>query len=212
MPEHRAVTLLSTLPGQPPVFEYLFSHLGALSFGGGYGVAHFDEVHYLFNPQASEFPALKQEDFTVRDLMVGLWTNFAKTGNPTSSSDFGFEWTPFDPDQPEYLNINASPVMEYSDEFRRRRDFWENLFPPRPLVQAPAGAFLGSWETSEQGARYQSYRGIPFGKVVRRFEAAEPADTGMMTYWRLSEKALCAHNNPTRLLSTPMVCRKTASS
>ena len=176
MPEHRAVTLLSTLPGQPPVFEYLFSHLGALSFGGGYGVAHFDEVHYLFNPQASEFPALKQEDFTVRDLMVGLWTNFAKTGNPTSSSDFGFEWTPFDPDQPKYLNINANPVMEYSDEFRRRRDFWENLFPPRPLVQAPAGAVLGSWETSEQGATYQSYRGIPFGKVVRRFEAAEPAD------------------------------------
>ena len=176
MPEHRAVTLLSSLPGHLPVYEYLFSHLGALSFGDGYGVAHFDEVHYLFNPQASEFPALREEDFTVRDLMVGLWTNFAKTGNPTSSSDFGFQWTPFDANQPEYLNINTNPVMEYSEEFRRRRDFWENLFPPRPLVVAPVGAVLGSWGKSEKGAAYQSYRGIPFGQVVKRFEAPVPAE------------------------------------
>ena len=192
MAEHRAVTLLTSLPGHLPVYEYLFSHLGALSFGDGYGVGHFDEVHYLFNPQASEFPALKEQDFTVRDLMVGLWTNFAKTGNPTSSNDFGFEWTPFDPDQPEYLNINTNPVMEYSDEFRRRRDFWENLVPPRPLVVAPAGAVLGIWGKSEQGATYQSYRGIPFGQVLKRFEApASVKPWGDDVLEALREGAVC---------------------
>jgi len=139
-PAHRAVTTLSARPGGQPVYEYLFTHLGALSYGNGYGVAHFDEVHYLWNPHghgprptANQFPVLEGDDFTVRDLMVTMWTDFAKSSDPTPFADPAFRWTPYHPAAPSYLNINPAPAMEWSGEVARRQAFWEELFPLVPL-------------------------------------------------------------------------------
>ena len=182
-PAHRAVQLLSSLPGRP-VFEYLFSHQGAFSYADltglqnySLGVAHADELHYLFNPHVVEFPSLAGEDFSVRDLMVAMWTSFAREGDPTYSGDLGLDWTNFRRDHPQYLDINPSPSMEYSVEFKFRTEFWENLFPLRPLVTTTAGMIQGRWATSEKGGAYQSFQGIPYGKVTERFlppSEAEP--------------------------------------
>ena len=182
MPAHRAVTFLSSHPTLH-VYEYLFTHEGAFGYADmiglqnySLGVAHADDLHYLFNGHGLEFPALEGEDFTVRDIFVNMWTNFAKSGDPTSSPNLGFQWSRFEPESPQYLDINSSPMMDYSSNFQRRVNFWERLFPMRPLVRAPVGSVLGSWGRSEKGEAFKSFRGIPYGKVTQRFMAADPAE------------------------------------
>ena len=181
-PAHRAVTFLSSLP-EVHVYEYLFTHEGAVGYADmiglqnySFGVAHADDLHYLFNGHGLEFPALVGEDFTVRDIFVNMWTNFAKTGDPTSSPELGFEWTQFKAESPGYLDINSSPMMDLSSDFQRRTDLWNEIFPVRPLVNAPVGKILGSWGRSEEEKPFKSFRGIPYGKVTRRFMLADPAE------------------------------------
>ena len=135
-PAHRAVSLLARLPDQA-VYEYMFSHRGANSYSDlvglhnySLGVSHADELHYLFNPHTVyQFPALEDDDFTVRDLMVEMWTSFATSRNPSSSPHLGFEWTQFQSEEPKYLEINSSPSMQYSENFQQRIAFWDSLFP-----------------------------------------------------------------------------------
>ena len=182
IPAHRTASFLSSFP-ELHVYEYLFTHEGAFGYADmiglqnySLGVAHADDLHYLFNGHGVEFPALEGEDFTVRDIFVNMWTNFAKTGDPTSSPDLGFQWSQFEPQSPCYLDINSSPKMDLSSKFERRINFWNELFPSRPLVNAPVGKILGRWGRSEKGAAFQSFRGVPYGKVTQRFGAADPAE------------------------------------
>ena len=86
-PAHRAVTFLSSLP-EVHVYEYLFTHEGAVGYADmiglqnySLGVAHADDLHYLFNGHGLEFPALVGEDFTVRDIFVNMWTISIHDGN-----------------------------------------------------------------------------------------------------------------------------------
>ncbi|XP_050304288.1 juvenile hormone esterase-like [Anthonomus grandis grandis] len=63
------------------VFYYRFSYKGLLgdSDNGTIGVGHAEELNYLFNLNNT----VSAQDKVVRDQMVTLWTNFAKTNNPT---------------------------------------------------------------------------------------------------------------------------------
>lgn len=72
-----------------PVYYYLFSYRGSVSFSKifgdpihDYGVSHADELQYLFpvGEQLFKNIPLSDEDVKVIDILTKLWYNFAKTG------------------------------------------------------------------------------------------------------------------------------------
>ena len=41
-----------------------------------------------------------------------------------------------------------------------------------PVVEVPQGSIVGRWDTSENGNKFQSFQGIPYGKINERFSRA----------------------------------------
>nr|BAD91555.1 carboxylesterase [Athalia rosae] len=89
-------TKLQLSVGQSPIYFYPFSYDGGLNLLKYFfkislpGAAHGDELGYLFNHQLLFWrkaePASEDEDVML--MMVRLWTNFAKYGNPTPKGDW----------------------------------------------------------------------------------------------------------------------------
>lgn len=73
-----------------PTYVYLFDHKGAASFSeifkGAhnefYGACHAEELQYLFPIGQQLFVSAvpTRQDLELRDLMLRLWVNFARTG------------------------------------------------------------------------------------------------------------------------------------
>ena len=66
--------------------------------------------------------------------------------------------------------------MDFSQRVRERMDFWETTFPLDPREVTQYGTVIGTWERSEQGVLYRAYKGIRYGRQVRRFQKAEPVE------------------------------------
>nr|QVD39199.1 Carboxylesterase [Schistocerca gregaria] len=116
-------------------YYYLFSYRGKYSMSDIYaigdvniGVAHGDEAFYLFSnnpymPITGELPA---KDIEMAKKLTKLWTDFAKTGNPTPDNDplhwpqvtFGREL--------QYLRIGEKLEVK-KGLFQKRIDFWKSL-------------------------------------------------------------------------------------
>ncbi|XP_031773149.1 esterase E4-like isoform X1 [Apis florea] len=76
------------------------------------GASHTDDAPYLiYSPRLKsddpEPPALGTKDRTTIERMTRMWTNFAKTGNPTSIQDefVDVDWKPATSDNLSYLDI-----------------------------------------------------------------------------------------------------------
>lgn len=73
-----------------PIYFYNFDYRGSYSSTSSamgnetdYGVAHADELQYIFSPPAIDKPAdakFSKTDLQVQKTMVELWTSFAETG------------------------------------------------------------------------------------------------------------------------------------
>ncbi|KAL3282168.1 hypothetical protein HHI36_005363 [Cryptolaemus montrouzieri] len=108
-----------------PIFTYLFAYQSESSFselinpGKIYGVSHGDELLYLFPMGDTMLPHRKETDTDkkVMKLMTSYWTNFAKTGNPTPTTDdlITAKWEPVQSDKLEHLLIDAE-IQEMKDE------------------------------------------------------------------------------------------------
>ncbi|XP_015178357.1 PREDICTED: esterase E4-like isoform X2 [Polistes dominula] len=87
------------------------------------GASHADELSYLFylpfckvtNPLP---PAKGTKDRDMIERLTYLWTNFAKTGNPTSSLNeyVNTTWTPVSKDTLTYLEIKDMVNCPFKDE------------------------------------------------------------------------------------------------
>ncbi|XP_067006820.2 esterase FE4 [Anabrus simplex] len=117
-----------------PVYLYQFSYDGGLGFMKlnipGFlnfpGPTHADDLGYIFDV------GIKVSDDSleakVRSRMVTLWTNFAKTGNPTPEVTEEFPaWLPYTSDATNYLDI-GSQLEAKKDYHKERMDFWDNLY------------------------------------------------------------------------------------
>jgi len=113
-----------------PVYLYQFSFDGELGFMKRIigacrfpGVCHADELGYLiFSPHLDvELEGTPEE--TVRSQLVRMWTNFAKTGNPSLP---GVKWEPMTESNPSYLNIDTEFTMQ-QHLMKDRMAFWEDL-------------------------------------------------------------------------------------
>lgn len=73
---------------QSPQYFYTFEYRGTYSYVGGsttnYGVAHCDELLYLFPQTETKFGEgeilTTASDLAMVDIMVELWTSFATNG------------------------------------------------------------------------------------------------------------------------------------
>ncbi|XP_018312621.1 esterase E4 [Mycetomoellerius zeteki] len=98
------------------------------------GVTHGEDLFYLFYPHMmKEFnlspPTPNSEDYKVIDYLTQMWTNFAKTGDPTPviTNLIPTKWTPLKlGDICDYLNIDLVPHMESIRKGERRCD-WKNM-------------------------------------------------------------------------------------
>ena len=111
------------------------------------GVGHADEIGIIFN---SKFlpPLTAQEDIKVSNMLLDLWTSFAKNGykkkkllfKKVSLSFFSLfsvpkstllpdNWLPYQVDAPRYLKIKSTDagMMNQSMPFMNRLPFWEGL-------------------------------------------------------------------------------------
>lgn len=113
-----------------PLFFYQFSFDGELGFMKRIigacrfpGVCHADELGYLiFSPHLDvELDGTPEEK--VRSQLVRMWTNFAKTGNPSLSD---VKWEPMTESNPSYLDIGTEFTMQ-QHLMKDRMAFWDDL-------------------------------------------------------------------------------------
>ncbi|KAF7281454.1 hypothetical protein GWI33_004745 [Rhynchophorus ferrugineus] len=116
------------------VYYYMFSYEGNLGNPNRTvpGVHHAEELSYIYNKSR----AVSEKDALTIQRVVTLWTNFAKTRNPTSSNRTGvlrnIKWKPNTPNtnvnqEVCFLNINKTLIMQKNpnqDEWL----FYKNIY------------------------------------------------------------------------------------
>ncbi|KAJ0180166.1 hypothetical protein K1T71_004757 [Dendrolimus kikuchii] len=118
-----------------PVYMYRFNYETDLNiikklFGmrDMKGACHVDELFYLFSNELNKDYYVKQEK--LREIVfkvTKLWTDFARTGNPTPDSSLGIEWKPYTKSNREYMELNEQLSMgEHAD--KDRIEFWDRLY------------------------------------------------------------------------------------
>ncbi|KAJ9582814.1 hypothetical protein L9F63_022842, partial [Diploptera punctata] len=119
-----------------PVYYYYFAYRGSRSLSEifddtvrDYGVCHADELLYLF-PRITFFPGEEpsEEDEEIIDIMITLWTNFAKFGDPTPTPVEGKKWPNVtNPEDLEYLQIDKDGLHVKQGLRKESTKFWDLL-------------------------------------------------------------------------------------
>ncbi|XP_068630175.1 esterase FE4-like isoform X2 [Battus philenor] len=118
-----------------PVYMYRFNYDTELNIIKNFtayahlkGASHADELFYMFYNFLNKKPY--DEHARLRELalkVTTLWTNFAKTGNPTPDCSLGVDWLPYTLIGKEYLKIEDDMKMgNYADI--KRMMFWNELY------------------------------------------------------------------------------------
>ncbi|XP_013135434.1 PREDICTED: bile salt-activated lipase-like [Papilio polytes] len=122
-----------------PTYLYRFAFDGALGLfkrmlGISHpGACHGDEMGYLFYFSRLNYRLDDEStELAVSRKMVQMWTNFAKTGNPTPPVDYesivDFKWLPVnETERMNYLNINGNFTL-LTDPEAKRVKFWDWLY------------------------------------------------------------------------------------
>uniref|UniRef100_A0A182JRH2 Carboxylic ester hydrolase n=1 Tax=Anopheles christyi TaxID=43041 RepID=A0A182JRH2_9DIPT len=153
MDEYLRIRLLGLKNQKPtlkvgPTYVYLFAQKASASFteifkGGKenyYGVCHAEELQYIF-PIAKEIPDFQTaiptaDELEIRRVIIKLWVNFARTGNPTPADDKDKtlpQWLPADDFPLRYLRIGSLDstkeqiVAMETGLFEERAAFWRQL-------------------------------------------------------------------------------------
>uniref|UniRef100_A0A182M1Y5 Carboxylic ester hydrolase n=1 Tax=Anopheles culicifacies TaxID=139723 RepID=A0A182M1Y5_9DIPT len=127
-----------------PMYSYRFTYDGTLNKGKELlkfqqlpGACHIDEVYYLFSSPLlrTEIPP-SDPAYRIRQLMVRMWTNFAKHADPTPSFDetnVPYRWEPMrsvpgssgEPTNYTVLSIGKEMEMTTLPELNRMSKFLE---------------------------------------------------------------------------------------
>ena len=95
------------------------------------GVAHGDITAYVFGVpllnKTSPHP-YTATDRNISDFMVTVYTNFVKFGNTTPEPVYGINWKNFEPNDQNYLRIEAN--LKMSKDFKALKvAFWNDYLP-----------------------------------------------------------------------------------
>ncbi|XP_066972807.1 juvenile hormone esterase-like [Macrobrachium rosenbergii] len=90
-------------------------------------ICHGDELNYIFHPGFFGTPSTA-EDVLVSELYLKMWTNFAKTRNPTPDDSLGFTWEKTNGKDLRKLVIASELPLQMEKDVRAvDRAFWESL-------------------------------------------------------------------------------------
>ncbi|KAI7815485.1 carboxylesterase, partial [Rhyzopertha dominica] len=107
--------------GNQPIYYYLFGYRGVISFSAAfgdpvndYGAIHVDELLYLFPIQFGPEKVRDERDRREERFMTTIWTNFAKTGDPTPELNelIQSKWTPTSSSKMEYYFLHEPDKSE----------------------------------------------------------------------------------------------------
>lgn len=137
-PTHDMLTMHSKSNSLAYLFE--FSHRSKLKnttiHPEWMGVVHGDTTPYKFGAPLLNTHTLEQfdnDDKKISDMLVQLYLNFAKFGNPTPTPVYGVRWDAYNSSNKVYLKINKNPTMA-RNYHPARMAFWNEYFPK--LVQS----------------------------------------------------------------------------
>ncbi|CAL4069036.1 unnamed protein product, partial [Meganyctiphanes norvegica] len=141
------------------IFAYDFQHRGQSTFLqdlaphlGQDWVNHADELQYLFSCEWFQ-PLEKKEDLQMRKIMLDLWSNFAKYGNPTPDRSLGFTWQPVGLETQPHLALKLHSHME-ADKRAQVRSFFHTLDLPMNRILYPgqiaAGKDWHPWRATQE--------------------------------------------------------------
>ncbi|XP_063531891.1 juvenile hormone esterase-like isoform X1 [Cydia strobilella] len=92
------------------------------------GASHADELFYVFSTNMTNDAYESQEK--IRDYVwrvTKMWTDFAKTSNPTPDNSLGVKWPKYTVANKEYLEIDAN-LTESKFADRESVEFWNKLY------------------------------------------------------------------------------------
>ncbi|XP_063378702.1 acetylcholinesterase-like isoform X2 [Cydia fagiglandana] len=92
------------------------------------GACHGDDVFYMFSSNYTKDAYELQE--TLKDYVskvTKLWTDFAKTSNPTPDNSLGPRWPLYTAQNKRYLDINVQSTAGSFAE-KQRVEFWDALY------------------------------------------------------------------------------------
>ncbi|KAJ8736573.1 hypothetical protein PYW08_007229 [Mythimna loreyi] len=126
------------LASRSPVYLYQFSYSGTLGdpFVGPISnlksAAHSEELAYMFHN--SPATGASDRDLTIGDILVERWTNFAKTGNPQSTTSL-ITWLPYSNINFHFLRVRANEFIVNGNledvaqnPYPETLSFWENIY------------------------------------------------------------------------------------
>ncbi|XP_049852640.1 juvenile hormone esterase-like isoform X1 [Schistocerca gregaria] len=135
---------LALAPSTPVYFSYfdvdakfnLYKQMLKLHKYGG--AAHADDIAYVWKPRLLRIPEPTSVESRTIASMTKLWTNFAKTGNPTPDPNdpvLGVSWPTFSVDNGKYLEISNSGLAIRENMLKDRMDFWDDVHNKRLYLQ-----------------------------------------------------------------------------
>ncbi|KAL9966492.1 hypothetical protein ACROYT_G024575 [Oculina patagonica] len=125
-PSHEVADIHSKVA---PVYMYEFAQRPkhASIFAEWMGVVHGENVAFDFGIPLW-FPRYDAADKNVSLFIMAVYTNFAKTGDPTLQPISGVTWDRYNSSHRAYLRIDAHPKMAAAFA-PRRMAFWNDYYP-----------------------------------------------------------------------------------
>ncbi|CAL4122143.1 unnamed protein product [Meganyctiphanes norvegica] len=146
---HDETVQLHASDGISKVYAYELHHRGPRSFYddfdttiGSHWVPHAEDLQFIFSNVPDYDPLVSKDDLKLRNIMVNMWTNFAKFGNPTPSPENGIIWPAVSKDQ------NKTPSLDHL------------VFTPNPYMaqdtRCKVREFISSLQTEQNHNLYSS--------------------------------------------------------
>ncbi|XP_031560523.1 cholinesterase 1-like [Actinia tenebrosa] len=126
-PTHAALTFHSKHGAPTYMFEFAHGHRKTEAPEEWMGPTHGDTEAYEFGKPFLKPGGYDKDDRTVSDIMVTMFINFAKFGNPTPNPVHGVKWQTFDLTNKDYLRIQVNPDM-FSNYRPEKMKFWNQNF------------------------------------------------------------------------------------
>ncbi|KAK0073339.1 hypothetical protein PV325_009859 [Microctonus aethiopoides] len=169
--------------------SYLKNFLG---MGTIKGTCHAEELNYIFHPMITKLLGKPPASFnSIEHCLVQrfteLWTNFAKTGNPTPETTdlIEVEWKPIDNSTDDYKYLEITDKLKMRTVKNITRQLMKNKndklsIMENPIVEVCQGKLRGINEKNINGINYVAFRGVPYAKPPignLRFKDCEPVES-----------------------------------
>ncbi|CAG9119248.1 unnamed protein product [Plutella xylostella] len=132
-----------------PVFNYYFQYSSRRNIikimngsGDKKGASHGDEVFYMFEPIGLFALPKSKKDAVLINRMTTMWTNFARTGDPTSirSSVLPLKWSASDNQTLRFLIIDETLQMDTLPN-PDRIEFWQTKYSNYGIITQPRNKY-----------------------------------------------------------------------